>query len=186
VDGKVHEWFAQSIQLTNQAIDEVRTMSYLLHPPMLDEAGLAMALQWYVEGFARRSKIEVNLDVPEAFDRVAPDIELAIFRVVQESLTNIHRHSGSRKADITLTASSDELKLSIRDYGKGLPAEHYSGEAKGRMGVGLRGMAERIRQLGGTLFIRAATPGMQVEVRLPLSLNVVKNDSRVLHARNNQ
>lgn len=183
-DGKLQEWFTQSVQLTNQALDEVRTMSYLLHPPMLDEAGIAMALQWYVEGFSRRSRIEVNLNVPETLDRLASDTEVAIFRVIQESLTNIHRHSGSGKAEITLAADEREVKLFIRDYGKGLPAEHSSGEAKGKMGVGLRGMTERIRQLGGILSIRSTSPGTLIEARLPVSSNAAKNDSQV-HMRVN-
>ena len=169
-DGNVQRWLEDSVRLTNQAIGDVRTMSYLLHPPMLDEAGLGHALQWYVDGFVERSGIEVALQLPTTLDRPSPDLEVAIFRTVQECLTNIHRHSESRKAEIKLTVNSRELVLSIRDYGKGISNNLLGVQNRGstRFGVGLRGMAERMAQLGGSLTVAAANPGTVVEASLPL------------------
>ena len=172
-DEKVRGWLDDSVQLTNQAMVEIRTMSYLLHPPMLDEAGLRSALQWYVEGFVKRSNIQVDLHVPPELNRPSADVELAMFRIVQEALTNIHRHSGSSKAEIVLSAEPDGLALSIRDFGTGI--NHRDGDKK-RMGVGLRGMTERIRQLGGDLSISTASPGTLVQVKLPQG-DVVHNKS---------
>jgi signal transduction histidine kinase len=169
-DGTVHRWLDDSLQLTHQAIGDVRTMSYLLHPPMLDEAGLGHALQWYVDGFVERSGIEVTLSLPPTLDRLSAETEVAVFRMVQECLTNIHRHSESRKANISVTENSDKLVLSIRDYGKGIPNTILDAQSqgKGTFGVGLRGMLERVRQLGGSLAIAAANPGTLVQSELPL------------------
>jgi len=179
-DGSVHRWLAESLQLTNQAIGDVRTMSYLLHPPMLDEAGLGYALRWYVDGFVERAGIEVTLALPPILDRLSPETEVAVFRMVQECLTNIHRHAESSKAEISLTVSSDTLALSIRDYGKGMPHTILDAEGQGKsiFGVGLRGMVERIRQLGGSLVIAAANPGTLVESELPLMNAVDKQIER--------
>ncbi|MBV8052764.1 MAG: hypothetical protein JOZ80_16375 [Acidobacteriaceae bacterium] len=168
-NGNAHRWLADSLQLTTQAIGDVRTMSYLLHPPMLDEAGLAHALRWYVDGFVERTGIEIALSLSPRLDRLSPDTEVAVFRIVQECLTNIHRHSESQKAEITLARTSDKLVLTIRDYGKGISTEIIDAQKRGTstFGVGLRGMAERVRQLGGSLTIAAANPGTVVESELP-------------------
>jgi signal transduction histidine kinase len=179
-NGNLKRWLNETTQLANQAIGEVRTISYLLHPPMLDEAGLTHALKWYVEGFVQRSQLEVNLELPPQLDRLPTEIELAIFRIVQESLTNIHRHSGSRTADISLTASPNEVRLSIRDYGKGIPglvADFNNGFGK-KIGVGLRGMRERVRQLGGNLSITAAKPGTFIEACVPMSAESLSLEAR--------
>ncbi len=163
-----------TVELTNQAITEVRTMSYLLHPPMLDEAGLALALQWYVEGFVERSNLQINLKLPMKLDRLSRDLELTIFRVLQESLTNIHRHSGSPNADIALDFEGKELLLSVRDYGKGIALENLEGaRGLGKVGVGIRGMQERVRQLGGTLSVRKEDPGTLLEARFPVQAKTV-------------
>ena len=170
-NGNLKRWLNETTQLANQAISEVRTISYLLHPPMLDEAGLTHALRWYVEGFVQRSQVQVKLELPPQLDRLPTDVELTIFRIVQEALTNIRRHSGSRTAEITLLANASEVRLSIRDYGKGISREVVdteNGFGK-KVGVGLRGMSERVRQLGGMLSITLAHPGTLVDASVPLT-----------------
>jgi signal transduction histidine kinase len=159
---------SETVELANQAITEIRTMSYLLHPPMLDEAGLEMALQWYVDGFRKRSNIRVYLSVPTGLHRLDRDVELAVFRIVQECLTNIHRHSGSALAQIMLNVESGKLILVIRDEGRGLPFPPGDGDFK-QSGVGIRGMQERVRQLDGSIQFQAGNPGTLVRVELPLS-----------------
>jgi len=149
---------------------EVRTISHLLHPPLLDEAGLASALRWYADGFAARSKIQVDLDLSEDFERLAADVETAIFRVVQECLTNIHRHSGSPAAKISLRRSEDQVFIEVEDNGRGIPpARQLEMATSGTVGVGVRGMRERIRQLGGTLEIESSSNGTVVKVTLPIT-----------------
>ena len=162
---------AETMLIADQAIREVRTMSYLLHPPMLDEAGLSLALQWFVEGFQERSKIQIELDVAEGLERLPQNTETAIFRIVQESLTNIHRHSESSRANIRIALDASELVLTIRDTGKGISAAALQSSVQKRrnIGVGIQGMRERVRQLGGKIDIRAAEPGTIVEVSLPIS-----------------
>jgi signal transduction histidine kinase len=163
---------SEAATLSKQAINEVRTMSYLLHPPMLDEAGLILALQWYVEGFVERSNLNVDLQLPDKWERLSRELELAIFRLIQESLTNIHRHSASREAVIKLELTPTEVILFVRDFGKGISLianGHNGGRILTRIGVGIRGMQERVRQLGGSITIKNADPGTSVEVHFPLS-----------------
>jgi signal transduction histidine kinase len=161
---------ADSENLVRDMSSEVRTISHLLHPPLLDEAGLQSALRWYVDGFALRSKIDVDLDLPDDFDRLPRESETAIFRVVQECLTNIHRHSESPIARIRLRQRDDEVVVEIADKGKGIPPELKQDLASnGTPGVGIRGMRERIRQLGGTLEINSNDSGTVVTVHLPVS-----------------
>ncbi|GAC1703311.1 MAG: hypothetical protein NVS9B4_11080 [Candidatus Acidiferrum sp.] len=149
---------------------EIRTVSYLLHPPLLDEVGLESALRWYVEGFAERSKIGVALELSSDLGRLSQDQELALFRVVQECLTNIHRHSGSSTATVRLSRNDKEARLEVKDDGKGMSgktqSEISSGESRG---VGLRGMRERVRQIGGALEVQSNGDGTLVTVALPLS-----------------
>lgn len=150
---------------------EIRTISYLLHPPLLDDAGLQPALDWFVRGFAERSKIKVDLNLSEDFGRLSNELETAIFRVVQEALTNIHRHSESSVAEVRVTRSKEEVRIEIRDEGKGIAPERLSEVAlTGPAGVGIRGMRERLRQLGGELEIQSRGPGEGTSViaRLPL------------------
>jgi signal transduction histidine kinase len=162
---------SKTIELTNQAISEIRTMSYLLHPPMLDEAGLAMALQWYVEGFEERSKIAVDLEVAPGLHRLGRDLEISVFRIVQECLTNVHRHSGSRQAQIRITLDQGRLKLTVSDQGRGFaPGAYGNGNPKpAKVGVGIRGMCERVRQLNGTIDFFQGKPGTVVSVQFPVS-----------------
>ena len=157
---EIDEVIRESLELLQQLSTEVRTISHLLHPPLLDEVGLPSALQLYVQGFSERSKISVNLDVPSDLGRLSRELETAIFRVVQESLTNIHRHSGSKTARIKIRLEGNNVCLDIEDDGKGIALEkRFEIGPTAKVGVGLRGMNERIRQLGGTLEIGARPNG---------------------------
>ncbi len=164
---------AESQQLSNDLSKEIRTLSYLLHPPLLDEAGLASALSWYVAGFSERSKIDVELVLPKPMGRLPRELELVVFRVVQESLTNIHRHSGSSSAKICLTCANEILELEISDRGKGIPVEGQQDLIAARVGVGVRGMQERVRQFKGTLTIDSDSQGTKVVVTIPISADLV-------------
>ncbi|MGA8154020.1 MAG: ATP-binding protein [Terriglobales bacterium] len=156
-------------QMIQQITQEIRTISHLLHPPLLDEAGLRSALSWFVEQFGERSKIAVHLEIAPSLGRLAPDTETAIFRVVQECLTNIHRHSGGSGALIRLGQADGNLCLEVRDNGRGIPPEKQIAlSSTGRTGVGLRGMRERVGQLGGTLDVQSDETGTVVNVTLPL------------------
>jgi signal transduction histidine kinase len=159
------------LHLVDQSIKELRTMSYLLYPPMLEEMGLKTAIHWYVEGFAKRSGIHVQLDICAALPRLPREIELTAFRVLQESLTNVHRHAGSSTANVRVSVEGCSLHLEIKDSGKGMPPNllETSSEALGTLGVGLRGMNERVRQLGGTLTLLSEA-GATVRVSLPCEL----------------
>jgi signal transduction histidine kinase len=160
---------AECMKLLDQAMTETRTISHLLHPPLLDETGLASAARWYVEGFSKRSGIQTSLDIPEDIGRLAGALELALFRVLQESLTNVHRHSTSRRADVSIRLSSDKIVLRVRDYGRGIPTDvlnrFRSNSAHG--GVGLAGMRERIHELGGQLEMDSDSHGTEVVATLP-------------------
>jgi signal transduction histidine kinase len=141
----------------------------LLHPPLLDEAGLASALRWFVEGFAKRSRIEVDLEIPPTIARLPHHTEIAIFRMVQECLTNIHRHSESTTATVRLKMEETRLIVEVQDRGKGIPEEMQRRLARtGRIGVGFSGMRERLRQLDGTLEIVSSEMGTLVRAVLPL------------------
>jgi signal transduction histidine kinase len=147
---------ADSASLVQEMSNDIRTMSYLLHPPMLDETGLAPALRWYVDGFAERSKIAVELECGDDLGRLSREVEMAIFRLVQECLTNIHRHSGSPTATIRIARLDGGVRVEVRDQGQGLPAEKREQMISGgTVGVGIRGIRERVRQLGGSLEINS-------------------------------
>jgi PAS domain S-box-containing protein len=151
---------AESLELLDELSTEIRTISHLLHPPLLDEVGLSSALRLYLEGFAERSKIKVNLEIPANFGRLSRDLETAVFRIVQECLTNIHRHSGSTVARVLISRSDYGLRVEVEDEGKGIsPLRRSEMELSGKTGVGLRGMRERIRQLGGNLEIGSLPDG---------------------------
>jgi signal transduction histidine kinase len=158
------------MSLAEQSMTQIRTLSYLLHPPFLDETGLLSALRWYAAGFSERSGITVDLDLPESFDRLPLDTETALFRIVQESLINIHRHAGSETARIRLQRDAETLTLEIEDRGHGIPKaslKHLT-SGGGLIGVGIAGMSERIEQLGGRLEITSGDHGTTVSARLPL------------------
>ena len=156
--------------LAQQGIDETRTLSYLLHPPLLDEFGFASAAKWYIDGFAKRSKIDVNLEIGNDLGRMPQEIELVLFRVLQESLTNIHRHSGSSTAEIKVEKSPRLVSLRVTDHGKGMSAELLDKFRRTRagVGVGLGGMRERVDELGGSLEIRSEEQTTVVHVVIPL------------------
>ena len=163
------EALTESISLAEQSMAEVRTVSYLLHPPLLDEAGLLSALRWYAAGFAKRSGITLDLDVPETFERLPLDTETVLFRVVQESLTNIHRHAHSKTARIRLARDAETPTLEIEDQGRGIPSASLEHVAGGGGGVGIASMSERIEELGGRLEILSSDRGTTVRVWLPLA-----------------
>src|SRR6266849_6629896 len=161
---------SESEAIVQEMSKEVRTISYLLHPPMLDEAGLASALRWYVEGFTQRSKIQVEAEFPDDFGRLSQELETAVFRVVQECLTNIHRHSGSRTAKVSIARFNGLVLVEVADRGKGIaPEKRCEMGAAGTLGVGLQGMRERIRQLGGGLEIDSNGAGTVVRVQIPVA-----------------
>ena len=162
---------AECLKLLDQAMTETRTISHLLHPPLLDETGFASAARWYVEGFAKRSGIPTGLDMPEDLGRLPSSLELALFRVLQESLTNVHRHSKSKKADVSLRLSEDKVVLRVRDYGKGIPPDVLDRFRRNNAhgGVGLAGMRERLNELGGQLEMDSDSRGTQVVATLPRS-----------------
>jgi len=159
----------ENLSLIEQTISEIRTISHLLHPPLLDEVGLRSALEEYVHGFGERSKVRVNLDLPSELERLPHDVELSLFRVVQECLTNIHRHSGSATADVCLIREPGEIRLEVSDKGCGMNREAREGFLAGKgTGVGLRGMRERVKQIGGTLQIDSNGSGTSVFVVIPV------------------
>jgi two-component system, NarL family, sensor kinase len=154
MDPKAHQAIKESLGIISELSKEVRTMSHLLHPPLLDEVGLTSALRLYLEGFEQRSKIRVDLQIRSELGRLPSELETAIFRIVQECLTNIHRHSGSAVAKVYISGNGKNLRIEVQDKGKGMSlAKRSQIESTGRAGVGIRGMRERIRQLGGTLEI---------------------------------
>lgn len=154
----------QSIEMIQALTQELRTISYLLHPPLLDETGLKSAVDWYVSGFSERSGVEVDLRMSSDLGRLKPELETAIFRLIQESLTNIHRHSGSSSAKISVVSDHDVVTVQVEDQGKGMP----SGVRNRRTGVGIQGMRERIRMLGGQFKIRSGKSGTTVVAVIPV------------------
>ncbi len=157
--------------LADEALQEIRTTSYLLHPPLLDEAGFASAARWFVEGFSKRSNIEVECDIPHPSERLSKECELVLFRVLQETLTNVHRHSGASSASVRLTMDQGQLELQISDNGSGIEQTKLAqAEEPGRqLGVGIAGMRERIRKLGGRLDLQSGKAGTKVSVSLAIA-----------------
>ncbi|HXN22837.1 MAG TPA: ATP-binding protein [Candidatus Dormibacteraeota bacterium] len=164
------EILCEAMKLSQQASDEIRTLSYLLHPPTLDLAGLTSALKWLVDGFMQRSKLQVELEISTDLGRLHQNLETALFRIVQESLTNIFRHSGSPTATIRLSRSDGNVNLEVSDRGSGIPPNTLAtlNGTGGELGVGIRGMRERVRQLGGNLELISGSEGTTVTVRLPI------------------
>jgi PAS domain S-box-containing protein len=154
--------FSENIHLVEEVSREIRTISHLLHPPLLDVAGLASALRWYVDGFSERSKIKVDLELPPDLGRLPDEVEIAVFRVVQECLTNIHRHSGSSQASIRLAKQNDRITVQVSDEGKGISKEKQRELLLGRSGIGFGGMRERVRQLDGSLDILSEGSGTTI------------------------
>jgi PAS domain S-box-containing protein len=164
-----HKGNEEAGQMAETALGMVRNLSYLLHPPLLEEAGLRPALHWYVDGLVKRSKIEISLDLkPQLFPRLPKDIEVTVFRVIQEALTNVYRHSGSTSARVVLEKQADILTIRVRDYGKGCPLEIGDTKLSFGLGVGITGMRERVRQFGGDLVVSRAEPGSLVDAKIPI------------------
>jgi PAS domain S-box-containing protein len=160
----------ENMGLIEQALDEIRTVSYLLHPPMLEEMGLLSAMEWYADGFAQRSGVKVALELASDLGRMPQDYELSLFRVAQECLTNVHRHSGSSTATVKLARTPKEIKLEVKDDGKGMD-EHLQSKIASRatLGVGFRGMQERVKLIGGRMVVRSNNHGTSVAVTLPIA-----------------
>jgi signal transduction histidine kinase len=158
------------LKLLDDSISETRTISHLLHPPLLDEAGLNSAFRWFVEGFAARSGIDVKVDINEGSNRFSEAIELVLFRVLQEGLTNVHRHSGTKRADVSLTVAGARVILKVKDYGRGLPGSVLQNlqEQSIGVGVGLAGMTERLREIGGRLRINSSASGTELLADVPV------------------
>ena len=160
---------ADSDDLIERCLSETRTISHLLHPPLLDESGLPSAAKWYVEGFSQRSGIEVSLHIDDHVGRMPQEVETALFRALQESLTNVHRHSGSKKVDIAIRLDAGNAFVTVRDYGCGFsPQQLQDVQNRRSRGVGLTGLRERIAVLGGSLEVIAAEPGSLIRLALPL------------------
>jgi PAS domain S-box-containing protein len=159
---------SENAQLVDQVSREIRTISHLLHPPLLEIAGLASALRWYVDGFSERSQIKVDLMIPADFGRLPDDTELAVFRIVQECLTNIHRHSGSATASISIQQEESRLMVQVKDDGHGIPGTKQRELMASSSGVGFGGMQERLRQLGGTLDIQSGNTGTVVTATMKI------------------
>lgn len=167
---KAREALTESVALAHKIEDEIRTLSYLLHPPLLDELGLGSALSWYAEGFQKRTKIRVDTQIAPNLPRLSPGDETTFFRVVQESLANVLRHSGSPTARISLSMDAGVARLSVEDQGKGISREILTpGRDTTGLGVGIAGMRERLLQIGGTLEINSTGSGTTVVATLPLA-----------------
>jgi signal transduction histidine kinase len=163
--------------LADGAVREVRTVSYLLHPPLLDDAGLGPALRWYANGFSERSGIRVVVEIPDPFSRYSQEIETTVFRVMQEALTNVHRYSGSTVAEIRVSQEESRLRVEVQDHGCGLAAPAAGAGRRSELGVGISGMRERVEQLGG-IFELASAPGQGTTVLVLLPASPCRPASR--------
>jgi PAS domain S-box-containing protein len=172
-DLQLVEGVEDSRELVQQLSKEIRTTSYLLHPPLLDENGLAEAIRWYVQGLEGRSDLKIELCISDTFGRLPCEVEMALFRIVQECLTNIHRHSGSKKAIIRIVRKAEIVSLDIQDEGKGIPAEKLVSIQGQNAGVGIAGIRERVRHLRGTVNIQSNPSGTTISVTLPVPMDVV-------------
>ncbi len=154
-------------ELVQRLNQDIRTTSYLLHPPLLDDSGLYSALTFYIQGIEERSGLKIALDIPPSFERLPRDMELAIFRSVQESLTNVHRHSGSKTASIRVRRESGTITVEVHDQGKGMSPEKLEEIRSGGSGVGIGGMRERLHQFQGNLNVESDGSGTRVYVTIP-------------------
>jgi len=159
-----------SVATVDEIGKEIRTIAHLLHPPLLDEVGLPAALRWYIDGFAQRSNIDTVLDMPENLRRLPAESEITVFRVVQECLTNVHRHANTRSCEVKIFQDQNQLFVTVSDSGKGIPKDKQLSLQAGE-GVGLRGMRERLKQLGGTLELASNENGTIVTATLTLALS---------------
>jgi two-component system NarL family sensor kinase len=160
--------------LIQDLTQEIRATSYLLHPPMLDESGLSSALRWYIDGLTERSGLSIELNISDNLERLAPEVELAIFRLVQECLTNIHRHSGSKTAVIRIARESDKIHAEVQDQGRGISQQRLAEIQPQGVGVGIRGMRERVRQSHGELIVDSNALGTKVTAIFPTETPATK------------
>jgi two-component system, NarL family, sensor kinase len=161
----------EAVELLEQGIAEARTLSHLLHPPLLDEVGFRAAAEWYISGFSDRSKIKVQLMAPEALESMSKDIELVLFRVLQEALTNIHRHAASATAEVRIYCASGRVTMEIEDRGKGISRSLLEDFKRSTgTGVGLAGMRERVGEFQGMLYLKSEGRGTLLIVEMPLPL----------------
>ena len=159
--------------MLQNSLSQTRAISYLLHPPLLEEVGLASAVEWLIEGYTKRTGVVVAFQVPQQADRLPRNLELTLFRILQEALTNVYRHSKSAKADVSIQIQNNEVRLHVRDYGKGIPEHTLSSLDDGNhVGVGLSGMKERVREVGGQLEIKSDRNGTQIDARMPIVAEV--------------
>jgi PAS domain S-box-containing protein len=170
----------ESRELIQQLSKEIRTMSYLLHPPLLDENGLLEAIRWYMQGLTERSGLNIELTISENFGRLAGEIELAVFRIVQECLTNIHRHSASKTATIRLSRTAESVSLQIQDEGKGISAEMLARIQAQRSGVGITGIRERVRHFRGVMDIQSSGRGTKISVTFPILMSATSEPKEIL------
>lgn len=170
-DPQESDLLTQCLSAADECLAETRTLSHLLHPPLLDEAGFGSAARWYIEGFAQRSAFQVELDFPPELGRLERDVETVLFRVLQEGLTNVHRHSGASAVRVLLQLDAEQVQLEVRDNGHGIPEERLRRlrEDPSATGVGLAGMRERVRELGGEVKIDSSPNGTVITVTIPLS-----------------
>jgi two-component system NarL family sensor kinase len=164
----INQSIKESLDLIHELSNEIRTMAYLLHPPLLDESGLSGAIEWYAAGISERSGLQIRLEISEEFGRLPVKMETALFRIVQECLTNIHRHSGSNTATIRLSRRADSVLLELQDDGRGISSEKLAGIRAQRSGVGFAGMRERVRHLKGVIDVQSNSCGTNVSVTLPM------------------
>jgi signal transduction histidine kinase len=178
-------YLREARNLIERAISDTRTLSHLLHPPLLDEAGFGTAAKWFVEGFGSRSKIATRLEMPANLDRLPSEIEIALFRILQESLTNVHRHAGTKKVEVRLRRDDASVSLEIEDHGKGISKEVLErfGKSGANVGVGLAGMRERVAELGGTFEIRSGKKGTCLTARIPVPQTVADDPNASYSAR---
>ena len=165
------QYLVEARRLLGQAVSDIRTLSYLLHPPLLEEAGFYSAARWYIDGFSKRSSLKVNSELPSKTGRMADGVELTLFRVLQEGLINAHRHSGSNRVDVQVENGNSTITMRLRDYGKGLSKSlmerfHQTGSAAG---VGIAGIRERVKELGGKFDVQSDESGTALTVILPIS-----------------
>jgi two-component system, NarL family, sensor kinase len=171
-DRAAHRKLVECTDLAEESVKEVRTVSYLLHPPMLEELGLQSAIAWYLEGFTKRSGIQTVMDSSPDLERLPPGVEMAFFRVLQESLTNVHRHSKSPIAHVRLLRKDALAMIEIEDHGKGIPSGTFIDprtNLPAELGIGLRGMHERMRQLGGKLEMYSSETGTTIRATVPVA-----------------
>jgi signal transduction histidine kinase len=172
------ELLSQCLDAVEACLKETRTISYLLHPPLLDEAGLESAARWYVDGFAQRGGIQAKLSFPETMVRLPKSVEVVLFRILQESLTNVHRHSGSPTVEIEIEVNTEIVSLAVKDAGRGIPVhvlEQF--RESGTAGIGLAGMRERVIDLGGELRVQSDHQGTVLQATIPLHGGI----SKLLH-----